>query len=199
MAPIDLNVPVDANIEGVTEPKVTTSKEVTQEIKGMTNNCISCALNRKYEGVCCICRSNLHFVNECSLTEENEHGKEIRFCMTCSQLTKSEKSELLSGKEFENWRGLGQSKSTQKRSSYLKKNSEWLHIDLSCGKKYIPIGVLKNGSRTILQPVKVNKRKYVTTNTCAFDSVVQILCSAYCDSDDYKKPCPQNFNHLASS
>jgi len=48
------------------------------------------------------------------------------------------------------------------------------------------IGLLKNGHRPELKPIKINVDTIVLSNTCAFDVFVQILCVAYCDSDECK-------------
>ncbi|CAG9763440.1 unnamed protein product [Ceutorhynchus assimilis] len=84
----------------------------------------------------------------------------------------------------ENWGGLVVP-SKRKRRSYLEKNSEWLHIDLQQKVSVVPIGILRNGNCVKLQPVKLAKKKVLLTNTCAFDSLMQILCTSFCDSNHF--------------
>lgn len=42
--------------------------------------------------------------------------------------------------------------------------------------------------------MKINNEKYILMNTCAFDSVLQILCTAYCDSERYKDFIDKSFD-----
>ncbi|KAL1448711.1 hypothetical protein WDU94_012299 [Cyamophila willieti] len=87
----------------------------------------------------------------------------------------------------ENWRGLNEGPMTKrKRTSYLEPNAEWEHIDLSNELKTVPIGILKNGSK-MKGPIQIEKDKYILTNTCGFDSLIQILATAVCDNPKYKE------------
>lgn len=49
----------------------------------------------------------------------------------------------------------------------------------------MPLGILKNANCVRLKPVKFDKRKNVLTNTCAFDALLQMLCSSLCDSKKF--------------
>lgn len=75
-----------------------------------------------------------------------------------------------------------QKKSKQKSSVYLKPKRELLYLNLRSRAKKRTIGLLKNGGTTKLHPIKLNKMKAIFTNTCAIDSLIQILAVAYCDS-----------------
>lgn len=87
----------------------------------------------------------------------------------------------------ENWRGINDGPLEKRpRSSYLEPNSEWRTIDLSKTTKVTPLGLLKNGNTFSLKPIKLSDGNYILKNTCAFDSIVQITCTAVCDSDLYK-------------
>lgn len=66
--------------------------------------------------------------------------------------------------------------------SYLNANPDWVYTDLSSKRKPAALGLLKNGHRVELKPIKLDGEKYVLSNTCAFDAFVQLLCSAYHDS-----------------
>lgn len=75
----------------------------------------------------------------------------------------------------------------RQRTSYLQPNSEFLFTDFT-QKRISPIGLLKNGHRPQLKPVRLSDNKYVTlSNTCAFDAVTQLLCCAFCDSASFNK------------
>lgn len=86
----------------------------------------------------------------------------------------------------ENWGGVVTSKN-RKRSSYLTKNSEWLHIDLQQKASVVPIGILRNGNCSSLKPIKIDKQNIILSNTCAFDSFLQIWCCSYCDNTKFEK------------
>lgn len=47
------------------------------------------------------------------------------------------------------------------------------------------IGILRNGSTTDLRSIKINSLAYTLTNTCAFDTIFQILCCSFVDSVKY--------------
>lgn len=47
------------------------------------------------------------------------------------------------------------------------------------------IGLFKNGNITTLKSIKIDKNTYTVTNTCAFDSVTQIMITAFADSTNY--------------
>lgn len=41
------------------------------------------------------------------------------------------------------------------------------------------------------------KRKfYISSNTCAFDSIIHVLCTSYCDSKSYAEFINSNNDHL---
>lgn len=47
------------------------------------------------------------------------------------------------------------------------------------------IGLIKNDNKSNVMPIKLDSGNYVFSNTCAFDSVVQLLAVAYCNSYQY--------------
>lgn len=57
------------------------------------------------------------------------------------------------------------------------------HLDSKA--KIKVIGLVKNGNTSKFKPIQLDGENYVILNTCAFDSVTQILVVAYCDSNDY--------------
>lgn len=72
------------------------------------------------------------------------------------------------------------------------RHKEIENLDLS-GKKSSPLGLLKNGNRAAeLKPIYLSKSttdketRLSASNTCALDSVTQILACAYCDSEEFK-------------
>lgn len=86
----------------------------------------------------------------------------------------------------ENWRNI-QKGSRKRKSVYLTPNCEILLRNIDSRAKTKVIGLIKNGSRSNLMSVKFKNCNYVLSNTCAFDTIVQILAEAYCDSTLYAK------------
>lgn len=93
----------------------------------------------------------------------------------------------------EDWKGLI-SKGTKKqkkvkRSLYLNPRSEWSSMDLedNLGKP-IPVGILCNGGTITIPKTRKNKtmNSISLSNTCAFDSLIQIIGTSLCDSKKLK-------------
>lgn len=68
----------------------------------------------------------------------------------------------------------------RRKALYSGKNTRKIHdvILLPCGKK---IPILKNGSCLNLQPIRLDKVSVLLQNTCAYDSIFQIILSAVHD------------------
>lgn len=99
----------------------------------------------------------------------------LRFCKNCKNLEEA---------SVENWRGLV--KQRQKRS-YLEPLAELQEASFNA-KKVLPIGLLRNGHLVDLKPIKINSTSSLTlSNTCAFDSLVQIMATTFCDSSSFKE------------
>lgn len=79
-------------------------------------------------------------------------------------------------------------KSSRKRKSInLTPNCEILLRNIDSRAKTKVIGLIKNGSKSKFMSVKCNNGNYVLSNTCSFDTIVQMLAVAYCDSIPYTK------------
>ena len=94
---------------------------------------------------------------------------------------------------IENWRGLGVP--PKRRKSYLTPCPEWLHKD-SAPQQKISIGLMKNGNHLASHPIKLGKMHVAVKNTCAFDSFLQCLCSAFCDSNSFSRYIQQSKSSL---
>lgn len=55
------------------------------------------------------------------------------------------------------------------------------------------IKILKNGNK-FTDPIIVNNQKYIITNTCAFDSIVEILTASAKESEEYFEHCKKSIN-----
>jgi len=84
------------------------------------------------------------------------------------------------------WKGLGYQVGKKKRKgTCLDKDPTILCYNETSRNKCKVIGLLKNGSISDLKSINVDDKLYCVTNTCAFDSIVQIMFSSYVDSDVY--------------
>jgi len=143
------------------------------------------------------CEENTHSF----VTQENEitniSSNSISLPMNQEDLKKNNEitvdSHCDSWNETENWRGLHNIKNTdnkstssdhpekQKKATYLDNYPDWDHLksDVAVG-----IPLLKNG--TICSSVCINKIHVVIRETCAFDSILQVVMYAFASYCAYK-------------
>lgn len=74
----------------------------------------------------------------------------------------------------------------KKKPVYLTPNRAILMRNLNSKSKTKSIGFIQNGNKSRFKSILLDDGNYVLSNTCAFDSVIQILAVAYCDSDKYE-------------
>ena len=55
---------------------------------------------------------------------------------------------------------------------------------------------MKNGNHLASHPIKLGKMHVAVKNTCAFDSFLQCLCSAFCDSNSFSRYIQQSKSSL---
>lgn len=60
--------------------------------------------------------------------------------------------------------------------------SEWAVIEEREASKPVKVGLMRNGGSIKITRTKFDGEVISLSNTCAFDSVVQILATSYCDS-----------------
>lgn len=89
-----------------------------------------------------------------------------------------EDSTIIAMNEIENWRNKVRSK--QRTATYLGQKKYRIKEHLNA-KKHQKLTILKNGSHLTLHAIQHQKEKFYVTNTCAFDSIYQIILSAMCD------------------
>lgn len=164
--------------------------------------CIACQ-NKDYPSdahQCYLCQSNVHIFPGCSESIGKEEGYgEKRICIDCFKTPRLD--ERLSMKHNENWMNLGNSPKKTKiknenivvkeksignsqKALYLGQSKEKLKEALTfLNFKSIP--VLQNGGNDQLKFVKFpEKVKVSLTNTCAHDSVFQIILAAATDYNE---------------
>jgi len=114
----------------------------------------------------------------------------------------SQKEELqsepkeLTQEEEEDWKGLNtsakqdnrkQKSKPRRRPNYLQPNPSIILVNENQSQHLNRIGLLKNGSSSDLLGIQIDSHLYCITNTCAFDSLVQVLLTAYADSDTVRE------------
>ncbi|CAI6372314.1 unnamed protein product [Macrosiphum euphorbiae] len=84
---------------------------------------------------------------------------------------------------------------SNKKSNYLEKDPTVLFYNDRSKTKSVILGILKNGNISDLKPVNIEGFSYTVTNTCAFDSLVHLICSSYVDSTQYSTYIDQEISH----
>lgn len=151
--------------------------------------CEHCKESSYNARVCVICETEI--CTKCTKLYKEEEDKNI-LCLECYE--NSRKDERLATRKFDNWRGKGGSPpKISKQSKYLNKNTiEFL--DAMSHKRYGKLPCLKNGTVSSLRLIKLGKSEVSLTNTCAFDSIFQILLAAGSDNENIKKFVNSNKN-----
>lgn len=121
--------------------------------------------------------------------------------------SKSSIGNIHEEQEFENWRNKACppspiiKKSTPKRTVYLDAHPE-IKLKQNVNKKMSKhkIDLVRNGNamRPLCLSTYKNKKKYQIINTCAFDSLIQAIATAYLDSEEYSSNIDTNLLCLTS-
>lgn len=114
---------------------------------------------------------------QCSLPyEDAEEGhRQIRIFIICTTNVQNMK-DILASREVENWRGL--IKNANKNDNLYLRKSPHRIIDAFTCKKAPKIPIIKNGNNLSLKSLNIQNDNYIVANTCAFDSICQILFAA---------------------
>lgn len=159
------------------------------------NKCPVCANGDEPSGAhsCAACDIFIHALEGCSvrLEDTSEGYGERRMCIACHQSKTA--NEVIASRYEENWRGLGITSKRRKirASKYL--NNEVHMFDALNFPKNLSIPVLKNGSHACGIVTKGTTTMGVT-NTCAFDSVLQVLILAFAENEDLRESLDSNKN-----
>lgn len=151
------------------EIEETKSIEIIQQATkcpGCNNNDMSTSAH-----VCVICQIPVHAIEECSLAYDKEGYGQKRICLSCSILKSSE--EILAMQKIINWRRLNNEKKIR-TAKYLGQNQHSIQDSLAWSKS-TKLPIIKNGSTMKLQAVCIEGTNYSLMNTCAFDSLLQIV------------------------
>lgn len=147
-------------------------EEAFKELDTNENNCLACILG---DGTgmqrCTLCNSFIHNLVGCSIPiGDNESS--VRVCIECANKS-AKKHKIQKGSD-----SIDISEPKKKKSKAGKNPSD------SIGKPN-QIGHLKNGS-FLRTEYKINGKKIRLTNTCALDSIVQIIAAAFAYYPSYK-------------
>ena len=99
-----------------------------------------------------------------------------------------EQAETIERQSCEKWRGQGVNprKRFRRCSETIEPCSEMLTSNFQSCSRSLPVGLLRNGHKEHLRPIRLPCATIMLANTCAFDSVMQVLCTSYCDSDSFR-------------
>jgi len=108
---------------------------------------------------------------------EEGYGQQ-RICMDCHNINNLQ--DIIATKEVEDWRGLVRA-DTQSKGDYLQKDT--VQNEFLLDSNIYKMLIMRNESNLSLRPVKIGKDRYSLTNTCAFDSILQLFIAAYFDTE----------------
>lgn len=103
--------------------------------------------------------------------------------------------------DVENWRGKGENP-TAKLSLIKKYKKRTKYMDPTPEIERLLNKSLRSKNQTLLingnmkTPIRINKKRYLVSNTCAFDSVFILIAMAYTDSKDYQEFINISHNEL---
>lgn len=150
----------------------------------ITNPCPVCANGDEPTDAheCDICKKAVHAIDGCSVPLGEEGYGQTRICRDCS--VKNIGNDVLPSREVENWRGLITKEKKKRRNKYLQTNN--LENQFLFHDKITKVPIMKNGGNITIQSVKLDDKRISFTNTCAFDSILQLFIVAYFDRDEIK-------------
>lgn len=187
------------------------STQIKEKSENTANvECIACKDGNYPTGLhkCFFCNKSVHLFDGCSYSINDEEGcGEKRQCMQCYRLNKetsepktfdasnSQESNELETVEASNSQETNESeiaealnsqetwsKSNKKPSKYMKTVPNWGLVPIN---KKISIPRFENGNLS-KTGFSVNRKTVSLSNTCAFDSIVQLIAAAYAYNPTYR-------------
>lgn len=123
---------------------------------------------------CYICQKAVHAIDACSTPIGEEGYGQKRICKKCK--VSGNANEILATREIEDWRGLASKTSSKGR--YLQRGNVEQDFLLE---KLQKVPIIKNSNNISVKVTKIKNQRYSLTNTCAFDSILQLFITAYFD------------------
>ena len=123
------------------------------------------------------CEDSL-YADEVAESQQKEIGKDD---------VHDETAGVMDPEPEENWRGQNEVKAAKavKKPNYLQPNPNIESCNMSSKAKASITGLLKNGCLSDLKSIPVDGQHYTINYTCAFDSICQIMFTAYAEGNQY--------------
>ncbi|KAJ8894429.1 hypothetical protein PR048_007083 [Dryococelus australis] len=201
---ISQNTTREDGSEIIGKNKFKNSKYITGIISGHNPKCFACSRCDFPTGAhtCSVCVTPVHAAfSNCSIPyDRSEEGYgEKRLCVKCADKVRtagksSSAKDIQEDSAKENWRGLA-SLTPKKRQlhSYLEPSSEFEETGISTPLSAVTVGL--HGNRvSSLKAISLCGEKFILTNTCSFDSFVQILATSYTNNAHYNDFVQNNNN-----
>lgn len=148
---------------------------VLQNTKSVSAGCEDCEKGDLGTTKCYVCFANIHNNKKCSVKEKNSSNKLVRLCMTCKK--KNILPAIEASREIENWKG----QAKKNEALYLGGKKEMIKDGITLN-RHTKLPVLRNANHHSMHPIKLDKEQIYITNTCAFDSISQVLFVAVTDN-----------------
>lgn len=191
----------DVSIGSLEDPKLASEKPKLADSK--QKDCTACKNGDMPTGMhkCIVCKSNVHILDGCSVSIGNDEGSgEARKCMKCfaNENESIEESRAQSTSQSQtvcemNYKDKWQKKKPRAKSS--KYMGTVPNFDLIEIHKKVKIGHLVNGSLSKTS-YKVGKISICLENTCAVDSIIQLIAVSYAYNSTYRSFVDNNSDQI---
>lgn len=179
----------------ITEPMDSTMEFNTPEaFTNLEDQCPACKNGDQPSGAhkCYVCQKNVHALDLCSTPVGEEGYGQKRICKNCQKSSNVE--NILASREVEDWRGLVTTQEKKLKGRYLQGTS--IQNEFLLDKNIRKMPIIKNGGNVNIKAVTFGKKKYSFTNTCAFDSILQLFIAAYFDKNNIKNFINNKLNNI---
>lgn len=130
---------------------------------------------------CAVCHIDVHKCNSFNyVDDDDETKKKLKICKNCHERNYTEIESIISLKKTEKWRGLNNDakRTIQRRmKGSLYMHHKFLEKDFMNTARVGTI-ILKNANCQNSKAISFKSRQYTMANTCAFDSITQLLLYA---------------------
>jgi len=160
----------------------------------LEDQCPACKNGDQPSGAhkCYVCQKNVHALDLCSTPVGEEGYGQKRICKNCQKSSNVE--NILASREVEDWRGLVTTQEKKLKGRYLQGTS--IQNEFLLDKNIRKMPIIKNGGNVNIKAVTFGKKKYSFTNTCAFDSILQLFIAAYFDKNNIKNFINNELNNI---
>lgn len=173
--------------ENHTVDKLQTNNQNNHQSNRITSDhCVACKRGDKPSGLhkCVSCSKAIHILDGCSVDiGEDEGCGQKKICMSCYGTNTKQQMAKQAIKE-KNYTDVWSRKNRKqiKHSKYMETVPNWNLFEVQ---SKVKIGHLINGNK-IHTPHTVNGERVKLQNTCALDSVIQLLAASYAYNTSFK-------------